>query len=149
MYELPASATESVRRAAAGARGNGGFGGLDIASWVEHPHVSDAGADDRVSADLDVVNAANGLLGLLQSLGRNTPTLQGDEAVGVRILRRALEEPMRQIAENGGFEGSVIVEDCRRAQKAQKRFGDEELICLGSARVHRLLRTGGHCIQQS
>ncbi|HEY3116036.1 MAG TPA: chaperonin GroEL, partial [Chloroflexota bacterium] len=46
--------------------------------------------------------------------------LEGDEAVGVRILRRALEEPMRQISENGGFEGSVIVEDCRRAQKAQK-----------------------------
>jgi len=35
---------------------------------------------------------------------------EGDEAVGVGIVRRALEEPLRQIAENAGYEGSVIVE---------------------------------------
>ncbi|MDN5347277.1 MAG: chaperonin GroEL [Clostridia bacterium] len=35
---------------------------------------------------------------------------EGDEAVGVRIVRRALEEPLRQIAANAGLEGSVIVE---------------------------------------
>ena len=34
----------------------------------------------------------------------------GDEKVGVGIVRRALEEPMRQIAENAGWEGSVVVE---------------------------------------
>jgi hypothetical protein len=83
-YELPASATESVRRAAAGARGAGGLGGLDIASWVEHPSVSDAGDEDHVSAGLDVVDAANGLLELLRGLGRNGPTIQGDEAKRLR-----------------------------------------------------------------
>ncbi|KZL41560.1 chaperonin GroEL [Secundilactobacillus collinoides] len=35
---------------------------------------------------------------------------EGDEATGVAIVRRALEEPVRQIAENAGVEGSVIVE---------------------------------------
>ena len=35
--------------------------------------------------------------------------LVGDEATGARIVRRALEEPIRQIAENAGLEGSVIV----------------------------------------
>ncbi|KRM13609.1 chaperonin GroEL [Paucilactobacillus suebicus] len=35
---------------------------------------------------------------------------QGDEATGIKIVKRALEEPVRQIAENAGFEGSVIVE---------------------------------------
>lgn len=35
---------------------------------------------------------------------------EGDEATGVKIVKRALEEPVRQIAENAGFEGSVIVE---------------------------------------
>lgn len=35
---------------------------------------------------------------------------EGDEATGVAIVRRALEEPVRQIAENAGLEGSVIVE---------------------------------------
>ncbi len=51
----------------------------------------------------------------------------GDEATGVNILRRALEEPMRQIAANGGWEGSVVVEAVRKlkpghgwdAQKAE------------------------------
>ncbi|MDK2784914.1 MAG: chaperonin GroEL [Bacillota bacterium] len=35
--------------------------------------------------------------------------VEGDEAVGVRIVKRAVEEPLRQIAENAGLEGSVIV----------------------------------------
>ncbi|NPV28958.1 MAG: chaperonin GroEL [Firmicutes bacterium] len=35
---------------------------------------------------------------------------EGDELVGVKIVRRALEEPLRQIAENAGFEGSVVIE---------------------------------------
>jgi chaperonin GroEL len=38
----------------------------------------------------------------------------GDEAVGVSILRRALEEPLRQIAINAGQEGSVVVEAVRK-----------------------------------
>ncbi|APD09256.1 MULTISPECIES: chaperonin GroEL [Thermus] len=36
--------------------------------------------------------------------------LEGDEATGAKIVRRALEEPARQIAENAGYEGSVIVQ---------------------------------------
>jgi chaperonin GroEL len=41
-----------------------------------------------------------------------------DEKTGVRILRRALEEPMRQLAVNAGQDGAVIVESVRRAQDA-------------------------------
>jgi chaperonin GroEL len=37
----------------------------------------------------------------------------GDESTGAEIVRRALEEPIRQIAENSGFEGSVIVDKVR------------------------------------
>jgi len=36
-------------------------------------------------------------------------TLTGDEATGANIVRRALEEPLRQLAENAGLEGSVVV----------------------------------------
>jgi chaperonin GroEL len=36
-------------------------------------------------------------------------TLEGDEATGARIVRRALEEPLRQLADNAGLEGSVVV----------------------------------------
>ncbi len=39
--------------------------------------------------------------------------LEGDEAVGARIVLRALEEPLRQIASNAGFEGAVVVAKVR------------------------------------
>jgi chaperonin GroEL len=35
--------------------------------------------------------------------------VEGDEATGARIVRRALEEPMRQIVENAGEEGAIVV----------------------------------------
>ena len=40
--------------------------------------------------------------------------LTGDEAIGVRIVKRALEEPARQIVENAGLEGSVIVDQLKK-----------------------------------
>jgi len=40
-----------------------------------------------------------------------------DERTGARIVLRALEEPLRQIAHNGGLEGSVVVNDVRKAKK--------------------------------
>jgi chaperonin GroEL len=50
------------------------------------------------------------------------PALDGlgkehEEKVGVAIVRRALEEPLRQIAENAGLEGSVVVEQVRASKK--------------------------------
>ncbi len=41
--------------------------------------------------------------------------VEGDERTGVQIVKRALEEPLRTIAENAGLEGSVIVEKVRNA----------------------------------
>lgn len=41
---------------------------------------------------------------------------EGDELVGVRIVRRALEEPLRQIAENAGLEGSVVIEKVKNSE---------------------------------
>jgi chaperonin GroEL len=40
-----------------------------------------------------------------------------DEQTGAKIVIRALEEPLRQIAENAGLEGSVVVNDVRKAKK--------------------------------
>ncbi len=42
-----------------------------------------------------------------------------DEKTGARIVLRALEEPLRQLAENAGLEGSVVVNDVRKAKKGQ------------------------------
>ncbi len=44
-------------------------------------------------------------------------TVEGDEKTGVKIVLRALEEPVRQIAENAGFEGSVIVQQVKSEAK--------------------------------
>ncbi|MCL5109007.1 MAG: chaperonin GroEL [Chloroflexi bacterium] len=46
--------------------------------------------------------------------------LSGDEATGVALVRRALEEPMRQLAANAGMEGSVIVDGVQRQQAEKK-----------------------------
>jgi len=43
--------------------------------------------------------------------------LAGDQKTGVQIIRRALEEPIRQIANNAGMEGSVVVEKVRNANR--------------------------------
>ena len=42
---------------------------------------------------------------------------EGDEKTGVRIVLKALEEPMRQIAANSGMEGSVVVDAIKRSGK--------------------------------
>jgi len=55
-------------------------------------------------------------------------TAEGDEKVGIAIIRRALEEPARQIANNAGVEGSVIVEKIKTGGQgynaATGEFGD-------------------------
>jgi chaperonin GroEL len=45
-----------------------------------------------------------------------------DEQIGINIVRKALEVPMRKIAENSGKEGSVVVENVRQEQKARKNL---------------------------
>jgi chaperonin GroEL len=47
---------------------------------------------------------------------------EGDEAVGVSIIKRALEEPLRQIAQNAGLEGAVVVAKVREAKGAEEGF---------------------------
>jgi len=52
-------------------------------------------------------------------------SLEGDADVGVRIVRKALEEPLRQLAENAGMDGSVVLENVRR------RAGEAKSATLG------------------
>ena len=84
-YELPAASTNAVRQAAGGPGGSSTFGQLRIDNWVKHPVVGNSGEvggapTTRVSGDLDLVAAANGLLDLVRQLGRAAPTIEGDQA---------------------------------------------------------------------
>lgn len=49
------------------------------------------------------------LISIIPAVEALLETTSGDENTGVKIVRRALEEPLRQIAENAGLEGSVVV----------------------------------------
>ena len=53
--------------------------------------------------------------------------LEGDERVGASIVKRALEEPIRQIVENAGLEGSVVVEKVKMESTATHGFDAETL----------------------
>jgi chaperonin GroEL len=56
---------------------------------------------------------------LLAAAALSEEGLTGDELTGLHIVRRALEEPLRQIARNAGHEGSVVVERIRVSGKGQ------------------------------
>ncbi len=59
-----------------------------------------------------------------------------DEQTGGKIVRRALEEPLRQLADNAGLEGSVVVNDVRGAKKGQGLNADSgEIVDLVQAGI--------------
>ena len=49
-------------------------------------------------------------------------SLEGDQQIGVNIIRRALEEPMRWIATNAGHEGSIVVQKVREQSDSEEGF---------------------------
>jgi chaperonin GroEL len=74
--------------------------------------IEDALSTTRAAVEEGLV--AGGGTALLQAIpALDKLSLDGDEQVGVVILRRALEAPLRQIAENAGKEGSVVVAEVR------------------------------------
>ena len=55
------------------------------------------------------------LCNTIDTVAAYVETLEGDEKTGAKIVLRALEEPVRQIAENAGFEGSVVVAEVKNS----------------------------------
>ena len=83
--------------------------------------VEDALSATRAAVEEGIVPGGGvALVNAVSSL--NKVELEGDEATGLRILRRALEEPMRRIAINAGQDGSVIVQEIKTNRK-KKNFG--------------------------
>ncbi len=71
--------------------------------------------------------------------------LEGDEQTGLNILKRALESPIRQIAENAGLDGAIVVEEVK---KNQGNFGFnaqtmkyEDLISAGIVDPTKVVRS--------
>ena len=57
-----------------------------------------------------VAGGGTAYINVIDDVAKLSDTVEGDEKTGVNIVVRALEAPLRQIAENAGFEGSVIVD---------------------------------------
>jgi len=90
----------------------------EIEQKLRKSRVEDAISATKAAAEEGIV--PGGGVALINAAGKlGDLGLSGDQAVGVRALRRALEEPLRQIVENAGLEGSVVVEEVRRQQRDQ------------------------------
>ncbi len=64
-----------------------------------------------------VAGGGTALINAMPAVEKLLSTCEGDEKTGVRIVLKALEEPVRQIAANAGLEGSVIIDKIRRSRK--------------------------------
>jgi chaperonin GroEL len=98
--------------------------GSEVEQKYRQTRVEDALSATRASVEEGMV-PGGGVALLNATKALENLSLSGDAATGVTILRRALEEPLRQLAINGGRDGSVIVEGVRRAQKehSSDRYG--------------------------
>ena len=87
-------------------------------------------AEDALSATRAAIEegivAGGGVALLRASQQLDELKLKGEEKVGVDILRKALEEPLRMIAQNSGIEGSVVVEKVK-SQKGSIGFDAQKL----------------------
>src|SRR6516225_3445183 len=81
--------------------------------------VEDALHATRAAVEEGIVAGGGVALLRTQKVLENLKHLEGDEKIGVQIVRRAIEEPTRQLADNGGAEGALVVEEVK------KRKGNE------------------------
>jgi chaperonin GroEL len=79
--------------------------------------VEDALQATRAALEEGIVPGGGVALLQASSAVSENGTGDDDERTGARIVLRALEEPLRQLAENAGLEGSVVVNDVRKAKK--------------------------------
>jgi chaperonin GroEL len=81
--------------------------------------VEDALQATRAALEEGIVPGGGVALLVAQKALKIDAVEDADERTGAKIVHRALEEPLRQIAENAGLEGSVVVNDVRKAKKGE------------------------------
>ncbi|MBQ5633265.1 MAG: chaperonin GroEL, partial [Clostridia bacterium] len=64
-----------------------------------------------------VAGGGTAYLNIIPEVAKLLETVEGDEKTGVRIVLKALEEPVRQIAANAGFDGGVVVNEIMKSGK--------------------------------
>ncbi len=90
--------------------------------------VEDALHATRAAVEEGIVpGGGTALLRSLKALETLSGTLEGDKAIGVNIIKRAITEPLRCLANNAGLEGSVIVEHVKGEKKVVGFDCDKEV----------------------
>lgn len=80
--------------------------------------IEDALAATRAAVEEGIIPGGGvALINVLDDVAQLLNNAEGDERTGINIVLRALEEPVRQICNNAGIEGSVIVEKIKAAKK--------------------------------
>jgi chaperonin GroEL len=90
--------------------------GTEVELKEKKHRVEDALSATRAAVEEGIV-PGGGVVLLQAEAALDGQQLEGDARTGVEIVRRALEEPLRQIAENSGHDGSVVVENVRRMHR--------------------------------
>ncbi|MCR4789589.1 MAG: chaperonin GroEL, partial [Treponemataceae bacterium] len=95
------------------------IGAVTETEMKEKKHrVEDTLAATRAALEEGIVCGGGlALIQAAQALEKADVELTDDEKVGFKIVKRALEEPMRQISENAGIDGSVIVDKAKNSKK--------------------------------
>ncbi len=100
--------------------------------------IEDALAATKAAVEEGIV-AGGGIacMNAIPAVAEFTETLEGDAKTGAKIVLKALEEPLRQIALNAGLEGSVIAENVKKANKVGYGFNalSEEYTDMVSAGI--------------
>jgi chaperonin GroEL len=82
--------------------------------------VEDALSATRAALEEGIVSGGGvALLKAQENVQGLINSLEGDERTGARIIHRALEEPIRQIASNAGADGSIVVDKVRSSKKGE------------------------------
>ncbi len=85
--------------------------------------IEDALAATRAAVEEGIVPGGGvALLSTIPELKALIETLEGDEKTGASIVMKAIEEPVRQIAKNAGYDGSVVVNSILSAKKTNYGF---------------------------
>jgi chaperonin GroEL len=100
--------------------------GTEVELKEKKHRVEDALSATRAAVEEGIVPGGGvALLNSAETLSDLEKGLEGDILTGVKILRQALPEPMRMLAENAGYDGAVVVENVKREQQVSenKRIG--------------------------
>lgn len=109
--------------------------------------IEDALASTRAALEEGIV-PGGGVALLRGGKALDKLALEGDEKIGAEIIRRAIESPLRTIAENAGVEGSVVVEKVRTTEQGfnAATLAYEDLIAAGVVDPTKVVRT---CLQNA